>query len=89
MEPLRDPAELAVPRDEISDDEFAEFREAITGAKPTCSTCGHHTSAVLADTCTAMVPWDTGDDWGVVYCGCRCMDDPVVKAWLALGREAV
>ncbi len=52
---------------------------------PNCGTCGHNTSGVLAGRCSAIVPTVTGSgprDFTVAYCPCRCVDDPVVKAWL-------
>jgi hypothetical protein len=52
---------------------------------PDCSTCGHNVSAVVAETCTAFVPYPEGDPRGLAgYCGCRCADDPAVTAWFAL-----
>jgi len=53
------------------------------GAYPTCGTCGHNTSGVLADHCTTFVPFDNGgSDYGARYCNCRCVDDPAVARWL-------
>jgi hypothetical protein len=50
---------------------------------PTCSSCGHHTSAVLAGQCTVFVPCDpVADGAWARYCNCRCVDDPAVRAWL-------
>jgi hypothetical protein len=50
---------------------------------PDCSTCGHNTSGVLANTCTSFVVYPEGDPRGMAgYCGCRCTDDPVVKEWM-------
>lgn len=48
---------------------------------PTCSTCGHHGSGILAGQCSAFVPYP---EPGVLagYCNCRCVEDPAVKGWL-------
>lgn len=53
------------------------------GDYPTCGTCGHYTSAVLAGRCTTMVPVDVGGRLSLGYCDCRCVDDPAVVTWLA------
>lgn len=61
------------------------------GSYPMCGACGHHTSAVVAEHCTVMVPDIYGDgpgNFSLGYCGCRCIDDPAVKVWLELPREA-
>lgn len=56
---------------------------------PACSGCGHHASGIVADTCTAFVPYPDGDPRGIAgYCEHRCTSDPAVQAWLA-GEPAV
>jgi hypothetical protein len=57
-------------------------QERAGGAYPDCGTCGHNTSAVLAGCCTAFVPLPEGAGALAAYCGCRCVDDPVVRQWL-------
>jgi hypothetical protein len=58
---------------------------------PDCSACGHNVSAVIAEHCTAFVAYPVGDPRGMAgYCGCCCVDDPVVRQWLdtSAGRAA-
>jgi len=58
-----------------------------TPVYPNCPGCGHNVSAVLANTCTAFVPYPEGDPRGHAgYCGCRCTDQPAIKAWIEHGR---
>lgn len=51
---------------------------------PTCSLCGHHTSAVVAGQCTVFVPLPPEADRLADYCNCRCLRDPVV--WEFAGK---
>lgn len=50
---------------------------------PTCSTCRHHASGIVAGHCTTFVPLPEGADKWADYCNCNCTEDPRVKAWLA------
>lgn len=56
---------------------------------PDCSTCGHNASGVAGFQCTTFVAPPHGADFPVAICGCRCADDPVIKAWMhtPTGRE--
>lgn len=50
---------------------------------PMCSGCGHHSSGIVAEKCSAFVPYPVGDPRGHAgYCGHRCVDDPAVREWL-------
>ena len=50
---------------------------------PDCSGCGHNSSGVVANQCTAFVPYPEDDPRGHAgMCSHRCTDDPAVRAWL-------